>query len=146
MNRLKNFISQGVENKIDIGNLTPDNLINSALKYKGVNYSYGNASKNGVDCSGLSMLAFKEWGIDIPRGVADQARMGKFVSSKDKLEKGDLIFFTRTYNTKNFITHVGIYIGDRMFINANSYYGKVMVESVDDNYWKKFYIFGTRVF
>ncbi|HPO50144.1 MAG TPA: septal ring lytic transglycosylase RlpA family protein [Spirochaetota bacterium] len=144
--RLKSFVKEGVQKKLDIKNLTAENLVNTAKKYLGVPYRTGGTSFDGMDCTGLTYRPFVEWGVDIPREGYNQARYGKFITSKNDLKPGDLVFFTRTYNTKNFITHAGIYVGNKKFINANSYYGRVMEDIIDDSYWKQFYIFGVRYF
>lgn len=143
---LKSFVNGGIQNPIDIKNLTATNLVNSAKKYLGVPYVSGGTSYNGMDCSGFTYKAFSEWGVDIPRDGLEQAKYGKFISNKNDLQPGDLVFFTRTYNTSKFITHTGIYSGNKKFINANSYYGRVMEDIIDDNYWKQYYIFGVRYF
>jgi cell wall-associated NlpC family hydrolase len=62
----------------------------------------------------------------------------------DKLKKGDLVFFIRSYETHHFITHSGIYLGDNKFIHTSSKKG-VTITSLSDTWWKERYIFGTRV-
>ncbi|HOV15369.1 MAG TPA: septal ring lytic transglycosylase RlpA family protein, partial [Spirochaetota bacterium] len=146
VSRLQEFIKDGIQNKIDIKNLTADNLVKTAKKYLGAPYVTGGTSLSGMDCTGLTYRSFVEWGIEMPREGHQQARYGTFITSKDDLKPGDLVFFTRTYNTQKFITHAGIYVGDKKFVNANSYYGRVMEDIIDDNYWKQFYIFGVRYF
>jgi cell wall-associated NlpC family hydrolase len=62
----------------------------------------------------------------------------------DKLIKGDLVFFIRSYETHDFITHSGIYIGNNKFIHTSSKSG-VTITSLNDPWWKGKFIFGTRV-
>jgi len=63
-----------------------------------------------------------------------------------KILKGvNLIFFTNTYSTSKFITHIGICVGNGKFIHTSSSKG-VSVSHLDSSkYWKDKFIFGTRV-
>ena len=78
----------------------------------GVKYvKYAAVEGEGFDCSGLTMWAWKKAGVSLPH----QSRR-QFASSPQipvaYVEPGDLIFF---YSP---ITHVGIYAGDGMMIDA----------------------------
>lgn len=78
----------------------------------GVKYvKYAAVEGEGFDCSGLTMWAWKQAGVSLPH----QSRR-QFSSSPqipvEYIEPGDLIFF---YSP---ITHVGIYAGDGMMIDA----------------------------
>lgn len=78
----------------------------------GVKYVKNAALENeAFDCSGLTMWAWQKAGISLPH----QSRR-QFSSSPripvENIEPGDLIFF---YNP---ITHVGIYVGDGMMVDA----------------------------
>ena len=57
----------------------------------------------------------------------------KFGSS-NYLSEGDLVFF-RTEDDK-IVSHVGLYLGNRMFVNAAVSKG-VSIANLDDPYWKK---------
>nr|HPR13468.1 NlpC/P60 family protein [Bacteroidales bacterium] len=67
------------------------------------------------------------------------------VKDKADLKKGDLVFFIRSYQTKNFITHTGICTGNNRFIHASTSKG-VTITSLDDPWWSDKFIFGTRIF
>ena len=144
--KLKAFIAEGVEFPIDLEGIKPNNLIKSVSSYIGVPYVIGGNSRRGIDCAALTQNAFRDLGVNIPRTAEGQARHGVLITNKADLRRGDLVFFTRTYKTSKFLTHVGVYIGDSKFINANSYYGKVTVDVIDDKYWKQYYLFGVRYF
>jgi len=78
----------------------------------GVKYVKNAATENeAFDCSGLTMWAWQQAGVSLPH----QSRR-QFSSSPripvEYIEPGDLIFF---YNP---ITHVGIYVGDGMMVDA----------------------------
>lgn len=143
--RLIDFLKGGVEKDVvfDDG-VTADMLINTAEKYLGIKNVLGKADLSGMDCSGLVMKVLSEYNFNVPHSSEAQARYGKIIVGQDKLRRGDLIFFIRTYNTKKFITHVGIYIGDYQMIHSSSKRG-VSVSSTVNSYWKPKFIFGTRI-
>lgn len=102
-------------------------------------------SSGYFDCSGLMQWAFGEVGIKLPRTAQSQYNVVMKID-KSQARPGDLIFFEGTYNSANPITHVGLYIGNGKFWNAQ---GKgVRVASLkndpgDGNYWSNFrYHFG----
>jgi len=68
--------------------------------------------------------------------------MGESVS-KEELSMGDLVFF-RTY--ASFPSHVGIYMGNNLFIHASSKNRKVSIDSLDAPYYFKRFIGAKRVF
>ena len=81
-------------------------------------------------------------GINIPRTAAGQWRTGYAVNSRS-LRAGDLVFFNTTGRG---VSHVGIYLGSDQMANANSYYGRTIVESMFGNkYWASRYVGARRV-
>jgi hypothetical protein len=54
---------------------------------------------------------------------------------------GDLVFF----NTRGYISHVGIYIGDSKFIHASSGGHRVMESSLNEQYYSNRFLFGKRI-
>ena len=58
------------------------------------------------------------------------------------LRAGDLVFF-RTY--ARFPSHVGIYLGERLFIHASRKSRKVQIDSLDAPYFSKRYLGGRRL-
>ncbi|OGB23109.1 MAG: glycoside hydrolase [Burkholderiales bacterium RIFCSPLOWO2_02_FULL_57_36] len=106
-----------------------------AMALIGIRYTYGgNSPEHGMDCSGLVGYVFKEaWGTTLPRTSEEISRVGERIEAHD-LQPGDLVF----YNTlKRTFSHVGIYLGDNKFIHSPSRGGKVRIERMDVNYWKK---------
>ncbi len=71
----------------------------------------GAGPTNGFDCSGLCMYVYKQFGVSLPHYSRSMATYGTAVS-KDDLEPGDLVFFYTP------ISHVGMYVGGGMMINA----------------------------
>ncbi|GAO31314.1 cell wall lytic activity [Geofilum rubicundum JCM 15548] len=61
------------------------------------------------------------------------------------MQRGDLVFFIRSYKTSKYITHSGIYLGNNEFIHASSSQG-VTTTSLSNSWWSERFIFGTRIF
>jgi lipoprotein Spr len=142
---LKAFLAGGTEKKLILHkNITPDEIILTAKKYIGVPHCMGGTTAKCMDCSGLIFTVFAKYGINLPHNSQEQARYGKRIENSDRLEKGDLVFFIRSYETRNFITHTGIYLGNNKFIHTSSKNG-VTITSLTDPWWKEKFIFGTRI-
>lgn len=110
-------------------------LVNKAVDFLGTRYQRGgNNVEQGLDCSGLVRLVFKDaLNIDLPRTAFDISRSGEKIDPAE-LQPGDLVF----YNTlKRGFSHVGIYLGDNKFIHSPSKGGQVRIESMELAYWKK---------
>ena len=113
-----------------------DDLVQSAHQYLGVPYKWGGTSESGFDCSGLTRAVYRLNGIELPRASYEQFEEGKSIK-KDKLQRGDLVFFITNRGKR--INHVGIYIGNGEFIHAPSK-GKVVSKArLDNSYWSKAY-------
>lgn len=81
-----------------------------ALTRRGDAYVWGAAGPTTFDCSGLVMWAYAHVGISLAHLTFDQWNEGEHVPS-DQAQPGDLIFL---YG----LNHVGMYIGNGLFINA----------------------------
>lgn len=103
----------------------------------GTPYKYGgNSPDKGFDCSGFVGDVFRHTaGINMPRSTIEISRVGHAIKT-DNLRSGDLVFFN---TLKQKFSHVGIYLGDDRFIHAPSKGGKVRIENMGDDYWKKNY-------
>lgn len=113
-------------------------IITTAERYLGRPYHYGASGPSSFDCSGFVHYVFSIAGIDLPRVAAEQARVGERVSSP---APGDLVFFSGGRN--GYITHVGIYIGNNSFINADNQ--GVDIKSLDDPWYHSRYTMASRV-
>jgi hypothetical protein len=103
-------------------------------KWRGTPYEDGGLSRLGIDCSGYTVLAYRDiFGLSLPRTAGEQAESGREVS-RAALKTGDLVFFNTGHSKK----HVGIYLGDDQFIHASLTKG-VTLSSLDDSYWQEKY-------
>lgn len=76
-------------------------------------YVFSGATPRGWDCSGLTMWAYQQVGVDIPHSANKQARAGIRVASP---ALGDLVLFG--YPGTNTFFHASIYIGNNKVIHA----------------------------
>lgn len=128
---------------ITASDLQSSNWRDKAFALMNTPYVWGGQTRTGTDCSGFVLQVFAPLGVKLPRQSADQARAGLAVDIND-LQAGDLIFFDTVGGGK--VTHVGIYLGNDSFINANSYRGKVTVDRLRaDKYWATRYLGARRV-
>jgi len=88
--------------------------VTAAESFLGVPYVWGGASPKGVDCSGLTMLAWKAAGVDLSHGATAQYAESTHISPA-QIEPGDLIFYHFAHDGPWPITHVAIYIGSGPF-------------------------------
>jgi cell wall-associated NlpC family hydrolase len=116
------------------------NLIGYAGNFVGSAYSSGAAGPYAFDCSGYTMFVFEKFGISLPHNAAAQASYGSAVS-RSNLQAGDLVFF----NTSGYgIGHVGIYVGNGEFVNAENYGAGVTYCSLS-GYWSSTYVCARRL-
>ncbi len=97
-----------------------------------VPYVFGGNSFAGIDCSGLVQQVYLQFGKQLPRTAADQFVATQRIS-QDQLQPGDLVFFANTYMPG--VSHVGIYIGNGLQINAPDVGQTVSVQPVFTGYW-----------
>lgn len=107
----------------------------------GIPYRFGANSSKSTDCSGYVQRVFRFIGIQLPRSAREQFTHGVAVD-KENLSIGDLVFF-RTY--AKFPSHVGIYIGNNLFIHASSFARKVTIDSLNTSYYVKRFIGAKRL-
>jgi cell wall-associated NlpC family hydrolase len=108
---------------------TTTGLVGYARKFLGVPYVWGGTSPTGFDCSGFVQYVYKQFGVNLPRISADQARAGKRVSF-DRLQPGDLVAVDNS-SRNNGADHIGIYIGNGLVINAPRPGRSVQIDRLD---------------
>lgn len=118
--------------------LTVDEMISQAMRFLGVPYLWGGKTPLGFDCSGFVQLVFKLAGVELLRDAYmqfDQEGLEKVEKGKEK--KGDLVFFGREGGK---ISHVGIMINEKEFINATTHEKPIVqISNLYDPYWQKIY-------
>jgi cell wall-associated NlpC family hydrolase len=84
--------------------------VDAAKRLLGVPYVYGGASKTGVDCSGLVMLAWAAAGVHFEHSATTQWEDSVPVPLS-QLQPGDLLFYHFAHDGNTPITHVVMYVG-----------------------------------
>jgi cell wall-associated NlpC family hydrolase len=93
------------------GTVTGEDVAAAAQKYVGVPYVLGGTTSSGIDCSGLVQRTFADLGVDVPRLVHEQEKIGTEVHSLAEAKPGDLIVM-------NGGDHIAIYLGDNTVVHA----------------------------
>jgi cell wall-associated NlpC family hydrolase len=80
----------------------------------GDDYVWGAAGPSTFDCSGLTMMAWKQAGVNLPHNSYDQYKATRRVSVS-ALQVGDLVFYGSSASN---IHHVALYVGGGQVIHA----------------------------
>jgi cell wall-associated NlpC family hydrolase len=83
----------------------------------GKRYVFAGAGPDAFDCSGLTMMAYRQIGIDLPHYSVSQAAMGWKVSRND-IRPGDLLFFYGGQAPARSYGHVAIAVSATEMISA----------------------------
>lgn len=104
-----------------------------AMGMVGTRYLYGGSDPlQGFDCSGLVYYSYGQAGYRVPRTSQELFRAARKISVGDA-DPGDLMFFQD--QTK--LSHVGIYLGDGLFVHAPASGRNVAVGSLDQPYYRQ---------
>jgi cell wall-associated NlpC family hydrolase len=95
-------------------------------------YIYGGTGPRGYDCSGLTMMAWRAAGVNLPRVVPDQYHAIHHVT-RAALRPGDLVFFDG-------LGHQGIYVGNGRFIHAPHTGTVVKFESLSNPWYTAHFV------
>lgn len=105
------------------GNTLGQEALRAALSKVGDPYVWGAAGPSAFDCSGLVLWAYQQVGIHLDHYTGDQWNEGQHIS-RSQLRPGDLVFFFPD------ISHVGMYIGNGLMVDAPTFGQPVQVQPV----------------
>ncbi len=97
--------------------------LKAALTRIGYPYVWAAAGPYAFDCSGLVVWAYAQVGITLMHFTGDLWNEGEHVS-RSELKPGDLVFFFAD------ISHVGIYVGNGLMVDAPTFGQNVQVQPV----------------
>ena len=111
------------------------NITETAKRFIGTPYLWGGCTPFGIDCSGLTQVAYKLNGVQLLRDAdlqfADR-RFGRVEEGQSLdtavLEDGDLVIFSRRVDKQP--THIGLALGDGRFLHARGGQG-VRIDDCD---------------
>lgn len=126
------------------GSAEAQKLIKYALTFVGKPYVFGATGPNSFDCSGFTKYVYKHFGYNINRVAQDQFKNGTGVEYKN-LKPGDMVFFSNTYSSSEWITHVGIYIGEGKMVHAANSQRGITVDSITSGYYYNHYAGARRI-
>lgn len=118
-----------------------ERLILFAKKMLHLPYRFGSNGSFGLDCSAYVQKVYSIAGIELPRSAREQFKIGEAID-KEELVTGDLVFF-RTY--ASFPSHVGIYLGNNLFIHASTRSKKITIDNLESPYYLKRFIGAKRL-
>jgi hypothetical protein len=104
---------------------TREELLLNAYLYANAPYLWGGRSAFGIDCSGLTQMAYRLTGISLLRDASQQATQGRTLDFLAEAQAGDLVFFD---NEEGNIVHVGIYVRENRILHAS---GSVRMDGLD---------------
>lgn len=106
----------------------PETVLRAAQLFLHTPYQWGGRTMAGIDCSGLSQMAYKLCNKKMLRDASQQATEGITIDFLQHAAPGDLAFFD---NEEGRINHVGILIDNHTIIHATETAGRVVVDKID---------------
>ena len=128
-------------------NVVPGTLTNTLLysfidEWYGTHYRLGGTDKHGIDCSAFMQKVYEHvFGMNLVRTAVEQFQHARQIKDPATLKEGDLVFF---HIKTSRISHVGLYLMNHYFVHASCSKG-VMISSLDDKYWQRYYAGGGRL-
>ena len=119
---------KGKKLNIKSATLNCDTLKVAATHYLNAPYLWGGRSIAGLDCSGLTQMAFKLCNHPILRDASQQSTQGTVVDFLQNAQCGDLAFFEEKEGK---INHVGILLDNQNIIHATETAGRVVIDRID---------------
>jgi cell wall-associated NlpC family hydrolase len=110
-----------------------ENIVKAAKACLNIQYLWGGRdSAKGIDCSGLTNLAYRASNINIPRDAHEQWMVADKITP-DELKPADLIFLSGK-NSPDSIVHVMLFIGKEEFVEAPGTGKAVRIASFTDKF------------
>jgi len=110
-----------------------DAVAEIAMGMVGTPYRYGGTDpRQGFDCSGLVFYTYGQAGHQVPRTSRELFRAARKIALGEA-GAGDVMFF----QDQEKLSHVGIYVGDGLFVHAPATGQKVTVASIDAPYYQR---------
>ncbi|MDM8083513.1 C40 family peptidase [Cellulomonas cellasea] len=88
-----------------------------AVARVGTPYLWGGVGPDGYDCSGLTMKAWRDAGVNLNRTSRDQYKQVRKIAY-DEMRPGDLVFWGSNVNDPDSITHVAMWMGNNQIVEA----------------------------
>lgn len=125
----------------NVEDITDTPLYNFIDNWMGTRYRYGGTDSIGIDCSSFAAKLMQQiFNVSLPRTSKEQY-LACSKLNRDDLKEGDLVFF----DTRGGVSHVGVYLGNNYFVHS-SVRGGVMINSLDEDYYRDRFISGGRVY
>ncbi len=137
----KLFQEEPVDNTL---NKVSAEVVNVAIQYLGIPYRWGGTNRNGLDCSGFIREVYRKIGIILPHKARYQYYEGKKVPL-DEIIPSDIVFFAK-YPSSSRVDHVGLYLGEDLFIHACRKEKKVVIDNLNNNSYFQKRLIGARRF
>ena len=119
-------------------------IVAFTMQFYGQPYVWGGASpEEGFDCSGLMYYVYAQKGFSLYRVATDQFNNNGYSVTFNDLQAGDMVFFYKANTSK--IGHVGMYIGNGMFIHATNRKSGIIISSLYSTYYTTNYAGARRV-
>ncbi|MFF4758700.1 NlpC/P60 family protein [Streptomyces sp. NPDC001292] len=122
----RSFLATGVLSGDRSPSREGDEAVRYAVRQLGKPYQWGATGPQAYDCSGLTSQAWEHAGTPIPRTSQEQWARLKHIPLRD-LRPGDLVVYFQE------ATHVALYLGDGMVVQAPRPGTKVKVSPVAAN-------------
>jgi gamma-D-glutamyl-L-lysine dipeptidyl-peptidase len=122
------YMFKGIAQSMVQNQFVGENLIQYAKSFLQVPYMWGGRTHAGIDCSGLSAIVYKAFGLALRHDASWQVQQGQNVDFLQNGLAGDLAFFD---NAEGAITHVGILIDANTIIHATETAGGVTIDDID---------------
>lgn len=119
-----------------------EDVVDLAARLIGRPYVWGAEGPHSFDCSGLTQYVYQKVGVELPRRAISQSTFGD--PAGKRLQRGDLLFFS-TDTRQSLVTHVGLYEGNGIMIDASKSHGRVRRDNLDDPFWAERFMFARRV-